>query len=87
MTQIKLSSGFEAEVDETAIDDFLFLEAIDKIQDGDVTAFAKITKMLLHPEDKARLMDMLKDENGRVPVAKAIEQITELLQQLDSKKK
>lgn len=86
MTQIKLSCGFEAEVDETAVDDFAFLEAVDKIQDGDITAFARITRMLLAPEDKTRLMDVLKDEKGRVPVAEAVKQITELLEQLNSKK-
>ena len=86
MTQIKLSCGFEAEVDETAIDDFAFLEAVAKIQDGDITAFARIARMLLKPEDKARLMEALKDEKGRVPVAEAVAKITELLEQLNSKK-
>lgn len=87
MTQIKLSCGFEADVDETAIDDFAFLEAIDKIQEGDITAFARIARMLLQPEDKTRLMNMLKDEKGRVPLEKAVKQITEILDQLNSKKK
>ena len=42
--------------------------------------------MLLKPEDKARLMEALKDEKGRVPVAEAVAKITELLEQLNSKK-
>ena len=87
MTLIKLSCGFEAEIDETAVDDFAFLEAVDKIQDGDITAFARIARMLLQPEDKTRLMEALKDEKGRVPVAEAVKQITEMLDQLNSKKK
>ena len=87
MTQIKLSCGFEAEIDETAVDDFAFLEALDKLQEGDITAFAGIARMLLQPDDNKRLMETLKDEKGRVPVASAVAQITELLDQLNSKKK
>lgn len=87
MTEIKLSCGFEAAVDETAVDDFAFLEAVEALQDGDITAFAKIARLLLKREDKARLMNLLKNEKGRVPVEKAMEQITELMEQLQSKKK
>lgn len=86
MTKIKLSCGFEAEVDETAVDDFAFLEALDSLQEGDITAMAKLTKLLLPAEEKKKLMELLKDEKGRVPVAEAVKQITELLEQLNSKK-
>ena len=87
MTQIRLSCGFEAEIDEAAVNDFAFLEAIDAIQEGDVTGLVKLAKILLTPEEKKRFLECLKNENGRVPIDQATDQITELLNQLGSKKK
>ena len=45
MTEIKLSCGFTAEVDETAIDDAEMLEQLTAMDDGDPTAVIRIMKL------------------------------------------
>lgn len=87
MTEVKTSCGFEASVDEEAVNDMAFLEALTDFQDGDATALPKLARLFLKPEDRKRLYELLKDENGRTPIDKAVNQITEILGQLNSKKK
>lgn len=82
MTLVKTSIGYEAEVDENALDDMQFLEALGELEDGKSYALAKIAALLLGPVEKKKLYGMLKNENGRVPFKAASEQLTEIMQQL-----
>ena len=87
MTHVQLSCGFEADIDENAADDMEFLDALTAMQKGDLTGMSEMCSILLKPEEKKRLYDMLRNESGRVPVKIMGEQITELMGQLGSKKK
>ena len=79
MTKIKLSCGFEAEIDETAIDDAEMLEQLTVLEDGDPTAGVRMMKLFgLDKAKRNELYDQLKGENGRASVdsvMKAIEEI------------
>lgn len=87
MTQIKLSCGFEAEIDETAVNDMEFLDALTQMQEGDPTGLSVICDMLLNKKDKKRLYDAVRDENGRATVEAVSAKIKEIFDQLGSKKK
>lgn len=88
MTEIKLSCGFEAEVDEEAINDVEMLEGLNDLRDGDVTAFIRIMKLFgMEKEDRNRLYQAIKGEEKRAPIDKLMEQINEIFGQLNSKKK
>lgn len=87
MTHVKLSCGFEADVDETAASDIEFLDALTDMQDGDPTGMSRLIGMLLGKDNKKRLYDAVRDETGRASVDAVGAQLTELLGQLVSKKK
>lgn len=88
MTEIKLSCGFEAEVDETAIDDAELLEQLTELEDGSPTAAIRIMKMLgLDKNKRTEIYGLMKDETGRTPADAVINIMTEIFQQIGSKKK
>ena len=88
MTKIKLSCGFEADIDEEAINDVDMLEELNNLREEDATAFIRILKLFgLEKDERNELYQNLKNENGRAPVDKLVEQIQEIFGQLNSKKK
>lgn len=88
MTNIKLSCGFEAEVDEESINDVEMLENLNDLKEGDATAFIRILKLFgMEKDDRNSLYQAIKGENRRAPIDKLMDQITEIFGQLNSKKK
>lgn len=87
MTEVETSCGFKASVDEEAVNDMVFLEALSDLQEGDATALPRLAKLFLQPADRKKLYAMLKDEKGHTPIEAVVNQITEILGQLNSKKK
>lgn len=88
MTRIKLSCGFEADIDEEAINDVDMLEELNNLREEDATAFIRILRLFgLEKDERNELYQNLKNENGRAPVDKLVEQIQEIFGQLNSKKK
>lgn len=88
MTEIKLSCGFTAEVDETAIDDAEMLEQLTAMEDGDPTAVIRIMKMFgIDRKKRTELYSMMKGENGRTPAEATFKAVEEIFGQLNSKKK
>ncbi len=87
MTHVTLACGYEADIDETAANDMEFLDALTKMQEGDPTGLSIMCSILLSKEDKKRLYDTVRDERGRTPVEAVGAKLTEIIQQLGSKKK
>ena len=70
-------TGFEFEFDELRLDDMEFVELAAAV-DENVTLLPKLLNMVLGEEQKKRLYDHLRTEDGRVPtqaVADAMEEI------------
>ena len=86
MTHIKLSNGFEADIDETRIADMEFMDAINDIQEGDLTGLSKMAALLLPKPERKRLYDSVRNENGIATIDRVSDMIQELLGQLGSKK-
>lgn len=78
MVKGKTESGFEFEIDETVADDMEFMEMLGEAME-DVFKFPKVIKQLLGEEQKKRLYDHLRSENGRVPIEKTSEAFTEIM--------
>lgn len=77
MVNGKTKTGFEFEYDEQRLDDMEFIEVAAAV-DENVTLLPKLLNMVLGEEQKKRLYDHLRTEDGRVPtqaVADAIEEI------------
>lgn len=87
MTHVKLSCGFEADIDETRIADMEFMDAINDIQEGDLTGLSKLAGIILPKPERKKLYDSVRNENGLATIDKVGDMLFELLDQLGSKKK
>lgn len=86
MTKIETSSGFCCEVDENASNDMELLEDLASIDGGDITVLPGALTRILGAENKRKLYDHVRVD-GRVPIDRITDEITEILAQLNSKKK
>lgn len=84
MKQIKTSSGFECEIDETCLDDMELFDAIAEMQAGNAMAIPTVMSKILGSA-KPALYAHLRDEKGRVPTARAAAELTEIIQLIGKK--
>lgn len=77
MVKGKTKTGFKFEFDELKLDDMEFIEMVAGVED-DVTLLPKLLNLVLGKEQKQKLYDHLRTEDGRVPtqaVSEAMEEI------------
>lgn len=66
-----------------ALDDFELLDDLGRLEDGDAARLPRVMRRLLG-DDYKRALDHLRDpDTGRVPIERAAEFITEIMQGLD----
>lgn len=87
MARIKTASGFEADINEQIFDDMEILDLIADLEDGKVRAYRRLSDKLFRPEEKARLYDHLRTEDGRVPVSAMQAEMEEIFAQVEKAKK
>lgn len=86
MKQIKTTSGFEIEIDESQLDDLEFLDLVCDLDDNvNPRAYRKIVRKMLG-EDESRLYDHIRTDDGRVPVSALTREILEILNGCGAKK-
>lgn len=71
-------SGFCFEVDETGLDDMEFVEALAELDENPLM-LPKVCTTLLGKEQKAKLYDHLRNENGKVPASDVSNAIVEIM--------
>lgn len=81
---IKTATGFECDIDDSAIDDMELFDAIADLQAGEVMAVPSVINKLVGDNKKA-LYDHCRLENGRVPTQAVISEITNILTELNGK--
>ena len=74
----KTTSGFEYELDESALDDYELLEELCELDEGDTSKIISVLNRLLGNEQKERLKEHLRMENGRVPASKMMLEMGEI---------
>lgn len=80
MIKGKTASGFEFEIDDSAIDDMEILDGLLDIDAGNLRGIKAVLERLLGAEQKAALYEHLRDrETGRVRATKVMEAIKEIL--------
>jgi len=84
MKHIKTATGFEADIDESCIDDMELFDAVAELQGGNVFAVPTVINKLCG-EHKKELYDHCRLENGRVPTQAVITEITEIFTALNAK--
>lgn len=75
MIKGKTSSSFEFEIDEGLKDDMELVDAIAEAMGENSLAISKVCLMVFGKEQRKRLYDFLRDENGRVS-AEAVSECT-----------
>ena len=78
MIKGKTKSGFTFEIDPEELNDMEFLEALAETSENPL-AFPKVCAMLLGKEQKQRLYEHLRNENGKVPIEAVEKEITEIM--------
>ena len=72
------ADGFNFEIDPVVANDMILLEELAEA-DKDTTKFPGVLKKMLGEDQKARLYEFLKTEEGIVPIDKCIQTFTEIM--------
>ncbi len=81
MKKGKTQSGFKFEIDENVLDDMELIDAMAAAQGEDPTQISTVVRKLFGDEQRKRLYDHVR-EDGRVPVSKVADIITEVIESL-----
>lgn len=81
--KVKTTIGLEFEVDEKIFDDYEFLETyVGWLNSG--VYLPKVVQMTLGSDQKKKLMDKLRGEDGKVPVQKVVSTMNEIFRAINS---
>ena len=72
-------TGFEFEVDEKAADNMELVDALAGVEENDPLALSRACLLLLGKTLRGRLYDHVRDENGRVPIEAASQELVDIL--------
>lgn len=84
--KVKTTTGFECEIDTAAMNDMEVLDLVVRIDEGDALAYSPFLTKLLGKENKARLYDHVRAEDGRVPIEAVATEVGEILELAGEKK-
>ncbi len=84
MKHIKTSTGFEADIDDSCIDDMELFEAVADLQSGNAMAIPIVVKKVGGAYKQA-LYDHCRLPDGRVPVQAVSNEIGEIFNALNAK--
>ncbi len=82
MKKGKTESGFKFEIDEKVLDDMELIDAMAASQGEDPTQISTVVVKIFGAEQRKRLYDHVRDENGRVPIGEVANIITEIINSL-----
>lgn len=80
-------SGFQFEVEENALDNMELVDALAEADGDSPMAVSKVVLMLLGKEQRQKLYDHLRAEDGRVPVVAVSEAMEDVLKAFGGKGK
>lgn len=82
MKKGKTQNGFKYEVDEKILDDMELIDAMAAAQGEDPTQISVVVFKILGAEQRKKLYDHLRTDDGRVPVEDVANTITEIINSL-----
>lgn len=77
---MRTSSGFEINIDLARFNNAELLDALSDMNAGDALAVSRVLTFILGKEDKKRLYDHLREEDGRVPIEKLNKEIEDIFE-------
>ena len=82
----KTQSGFEYRIDDTVSDDYELLELMGAVRGGDTLAIFELVERLLGKEQKDKLKEHCRDEDGKVKISRMSQEIVDIFSGSDVKK-
>lgn len=82
MKKGKTNSGFEFEIEESALDNMELIDALTDLDSGDTTAISRVCKLLFGEKQRKKLYDHVRTEKGNVPVNAFTQEILEIFEKL-----
>ena len=79
MIKGKTSSGFEFEIQEHVLDSMELLDAIMEV-DENIGTISKVVKMILPDDQRKKLYNHLRTQNGNVPIMAVAQEVAEIFQ-------
>lgn len=83
----KTASGFEFELSPNIFDDWEIMELMGRVQKDDKFAIFDLFKKMLGDEQLNRLKEHCREEDGRIPLSRMNDELTEIITAQDSAKK
>lgn len=81
---VKTSTGFEADIDDSCIDDMELFEAVTDLQAGNSLAIPIVIRKICGTSKKA-LYDHCRLESGRVPIQAISDEVSDIFNALNAK--
>ena len=82
MKKGKTESGFKFEIDERVLDDMELIDAMAASQGDDPTQISTVVVKIFGEEQRKRLYDFVRTEDGRVPITEVANIITEVIESI-----
>lgn len=76
----KTSTGFEFKIEDDVLDDYELLEVISEVDRGDYGKVTEMVEMLLGTEQKEKLKEHVRNENGKVSAAKIMDEVKDIFE-------
>lgn len=83
----KISNGFEYVVDDSVCDDMEMVDALSEAQSINPLAISVVIHKLLGDEQKKVLYDMVRREDGTVPIEEVTKSVVEIFEQMGAQGK
>ena len=88
MIKGKTKTGFIFEIEDNALDNMELLDAIAEIDNEEnPLAISKVINLLLGKEEKKKLYNHCRAEDGRVPIEALVQEVAEIFESLGEKGK
>lgn len=84
---IKTKVGLEVELNRDAFDDMEVLDAIRGMDEDNPIALSKFCDLVFSKQEKKKLYDFCRAEDGKVPLSKILDVITEIMTSLGQPEK
>lgn len=82
MKKGKTTSGFKYEIDEKVLDDMELIDAMAASQGEDPTQISTVVVKIFGEDQRKRLYDHVRTDDGRVPITEVANIITEIIESL-----
>ena len=84
--KVELKDGFVVEVDDNCQNDWGFLSKLRKIDKGDAGLIVDVAEILLGGEDEVERLAKHLEVDGRTPVDKMVDALTEIMESVNELK-